>query len=126
MNRVPASATLVNAAGGARGGRRRGFAKHSFAPPEPARLARRAVQQLLVADPPAFSVPKLQPFAGDNAFEAEVHGKGGIQPLSLRERGWGEGARVGAATNLIPLLRAAGAAALPGLWHADDLAHAAA
>ncbi len=29
-----------------------------------------------------------------------------------------------AATNLIPLLRAAGTAALPNLWQADDLAHA--
>src|SRR6266403_4286373 len=38
-----ATAIVVNAAGGARGGRRRGFAKHCFAPPEPARLARRAV-----------------------------------------------------------------------------------
>ena len=33
--------------------------------------------------------------------------------------------RVSTAANLIPLLRAAGAAAAPSLWHADDLAHAA-
>src|SRR5271169_5236668 len=31
-----------------------------------------------------------------------------------------------AATDLIPLLRAAGVAEAAGLWHADDLAHAAA
>src|SRR5882757_7852500 len=59
-------AKVVNAAGG----RRRGFAKHCFAPPEPVRLARRTVggrkwgsasgtQSPLVADPPAF--PRTAP-----------------------------------------------------------------
>src|SRR6267154_3786099 len=58
---VLARATPVNAAGG----RRRGFAKHGAAKPEPVRLARRTVdgykwesatgtQSPLVADPPAF------------------------------------------------------------------------
>jgi protein ImuA len=37
----------------------------------------------------------------------------------------GPGVKVRAATNLIPLLRVAGTAAMPNLWHADDLAHAA-
>src|SRR6266853_2368072 len=70
-----ASAMLVNAAGGARGGRRRGFAKHSEAKPEPARLARRAVPQTLEADPPAFRSRSCRTVQETMSFEAEVHAK---------------------------------------------------